>query len=245
MNAIIIDDERKARQLLGMMLAEHCPTVKVLADCEDLPSGVKAIKREKPDIVFLDIEMPGHSGLEILDFFEEEDITFNLVFTTAYSEYAINAFKMSAIDYLLKPIQQNELIRAVEYSTKKKEQIDSLKILQENLSGKSKKIVINQHSGIELLNTNDILFFKANGAYTEIHKNDGGYIMTSKNLKHFEDLLSDLPHFFRTQKSYIINIKSVNHIQKDQGSFFVIMNGKSVSVSNERVVDLLSTMKSM
>lgn len=243
MNAVIIDDERKARQLLSAMLKEHCPSVSVLAECEDLPSGVKAIKREQPNLVFLDIEMPGHSGLELLDFFEEKEVNFNLVFTTAYSEYAVRAFKMSAIDYILKPIQHSELIRAVQLSEMKYNQIQSLKTLQENLSGKSKKIVINQNTGVELLDTNEILFLKGNGAYTEIHKNDGGYIMTSKNLKQFEEMLSELPHFFRTQKSFIINTRFVKQLQKEQGSFFVDMNGKQVAVSNDKVSDLLTIMK--
>lgn len=243
MNAIIIDDERKARQLLSAMLAEHCPSVNVVADCEDLPSGIKAIKREQPDLVFLDIEMPGHSGLELLDFFEEKEVNFNIVFTTAYSEYAVRAFKMSAIDYLLKPIQHSELVRAVELSEMKQSQLQSLKTLQENLSGKSKKIVINQNTGVEFLDTDDILFLKGSGAYTEIHKSDGGYIMTSRNLKYFEELLSEIPHFFRTQKSFIINTKFVKQLQKEQGSFFVEMNGKSVAVSNDKVADLLTIMK--
>lgn len=242
MNAVIIDDERKARLLLTAMLQEHCPQVNVLAECEDLPSGIKAIKREKPDLVFLDIEMPGHSGLELLDFFNEDEVNFDIIFTTAYSEYAIRAFKMSAIDYLLKPIQPRELTSAVERAKKKQEQFSTLQLLRNNLSGKSKKIVLNQTKGIEFIDADDIVFMKGNGAYTEIHRKEGGFILASKNLKHFEELLSDQPHFFRTQKSFVVNTKYVNNIQREVGSFNIVFGTHTIAVSPDKVnalVDLL------
>lgn len=243
MKAVIIDDERRARQLLSAMLAEHCPQLEVVAEGEDLPSGVKAIKREQPDVVFLDIEMPGHSGLELLDFFEDHEINFNIIFATAYSEYAVRAFKMSAIDYLLKPIQPNELMAAVELAQKKHEQLISLKLLQENLSGKSKKIVLNQTKGIEFLGTDDILFLKGNGAYTEIHKKDGSFVLASKNLKHFEEMLDDQAHFFRTQKSFIVNTRHVNQLQRENGSFNIVYGAHSIAVSPDKVNALVEMLK--
>lgn len=111
---IIIDDEPKARALLEAIIKDYCPQLQLMALCEDLPSGVKAIKKYQPSLVFLDIEMPGHSGLELLDFFNEEEVNFNVIFTTAYDEYAIRAFRFSAIDYLLKPIQHTQLVEAVD-----------------------------------------------------------------------------------------------------------------------------------
>jgi two-component system LytT family response regulator len=117
MKAIIVDDENKARQLLRAMLSDLCPNVEVVADCDDLPNGVKAIKRHSPDLVFLDIEMPGHSGLELLDFFNDDEVNFNIIFTTAYDHYAIQAFKLSAVDYLLKPLSPKDLVEAVERAT--------------------------------------------------------------------------------------------------------------------------------
>ncbi len=243
MNAVIIDDERKARQLLYAMLAEHCPQVKAVADCEDLPSGIKAIKREQPDLIFLDIEMPGHSGLELLDFFDEDEINFNIIFTTAYSEYAVRAFKMSAIDYLLKPIQPNELMSAVERAQKKQEQLVSLKLLQENLSGKSKKIVLNHTKGIEFLNTADVLFMKGDGAYTEIFKRDGSKTVASKNLKQFEEMLSDQPQFIRTQKSYIVNTEFVSSISKTDGVLQAVIQNHLVPVSVDKASLLLEKLQ--
>jgi len=109
MKAIIIDDEKRARVSLQLLMEEYCPEVTLVAECENLPEGVKAIHKHKPDLVLLDIEMPGHSGLELLDFFNENEITFAIIFTTAYNEFAIQAFKLSALDYLLKPIIPEEL----------------------------------------------------------------------------------------------------------------------------------------
>src|SRR5688572_32935140 len=120
-SCVIIDDENKARVLLRAMLERYAPDLNILADCNDLPTGVKAIKKLKPDLVFLDIEMPGYSGLELLDFFDEDELTFDVIFITAYIEYAIQAFRFSAIDYLLKPLQQQQLIDAVERLVMKSE----------------------------------------------------------------------------------------------------------------------------
>ncbi len=126
MTAIIIDDEKRARVSLSFLLAEFCTSVTLLAQCENLPEGVKAIRKFKPDLVLLDIEMPGHSGLELLDFFDENEINFKIIFTTAYHEYALQAFKFSAIDYLLKPINPEELAQAILRLEKQKKLVISL-----------------------------------------------------------------------------------------------------------------------
>ncbi len=102
--AIIIDDEKMARTLLEGMLYEYHKDVEVVDSCKDLPTGVKSIRKHKPDLVFLDIEMPGHSGLELLDFFDEQEVNFSIIFLTAYNQYAINALRLSAVDYLVKPV---------------------------------------------------------------------------------------------------------------------------------------------
>src|SRR5688572_5125066 len=127
-SCVIIDDENKARVLLRAMLERYAPDLNILADCNDLPTGVKAIKKLKPDLVFLDIEMPGYSGLELLDFFDEEELNFDVIFTTAYNEYAVQAFRFSAIDYLLKPLQPQQLQDAVERFIKKTERESSKRL---------------------------------------------------------------------------------------------------------------------
>ena len=109
MKAIIIDDEKQARVSLSLLLQENCPEIEVADQCENLPQGVKSIRKHRPDVVFLDIEMPGHSGLELLEFFDEKEIEFSIIFTTAYNDFAVQAFKLSALDYLLKPIDMETL----------------------------------------------------------------------------------------------------------------------------------------
>ena len=133
MKAIIIDDEKRARVTLKLLLNEYCPDIEIVAECENLPTGVKAIRKHNPDLVLLDIEMPGHSGLELLDFFDEDDVRFSIIFTTAYNEYAIQAFKFSAIDYLLKPINPDQLVAAIKRLQKQHQKIVNLKILKEKL----------------------------------------------------------------------------------------------------------------
>jgi len=133
MKAILIDDEKRARISLSLLLEEYCSEIQIVADCENLAEGIKAIRKQQPDVVFLDIEMPGHSGLELLDFFNEDEITFDIIFTTAYNEYAIQAFKFSAIDYLLKPIAPEELIDAVNRLKKQKQKRENFQLLKKNI----------------------------------------------------------------------------------------------------------------
>lgn len=130
MKAIIIDDEKRARLNLTLLVEEYCKNVEVVAECENLPEGVKAIRKHQPDLVLLDIEMPGHSGLELLDFFDENDVKFKIIFTTAYHEYALQAFKFSAIDYLLKPINPEELSNAISRVEKQKSNDQNYSLLK-------------------------------------------------------------------------------------------------------------------
>ena len=137
MKAIIIDDEKRARVSLALLIQEYCPNVEIVAECENLSQGVKAIRKHNPDLVLLDIEMPGHSGLELLDFFDENDVNFSIIFTTAYNEYALQAFKFSAIDYLLKPINPEQLADAITRLEKQKHKLENFKILKENIQQES------------------------------------------------------------------------------------------------------------
>ena len=220
--AIIVDDEEMARTLLEGMLQLYCPEVEVVALCKDLPSGVKAIHKQKPDLVFLDIEMPGHSGLELLDFFDENEIDFSVIFVTAYNRYAIQAFKLSAIDYLLKPIETEDLKNAVDLFIKQKERVNYA-ILKNNLQAHvSKKIGINGVSSIVFVDVDDILFFQADGSYSMVFLKDGKTIIASKSLKHFENILVENLHFFRCHKSYIVNLNYITEYVKSDGGYLKV-----------------------
>lgn len=239
--AIIIDDEEMARTLLQGMIAEYCETITIVDLCKDLPNGVKSIRKNKPDLVFLDIEMPVHSGLELLDFFDESEIDFSIIFVTAYNRYAIQAFKLSAVDYLLKPVESDDLINAVSLFSKQKSKLN-MSVLKENLFGKSNKIALSNVSSISFIDLDLILFFKADGSYTEVFLKDGKTILTSKSLKHFENILSDNEQFYRCHKSYIVHLKYISeYIKTDGGSLKV--GSYEISVSPDKInflIDKLS-----
>lgn len=248
-SCIIIDDEPKARNLLQAIITEYCPELSIAALCDDLPNGIKAIKKYKPELVLLDIEMPGHSGLELLDFFNEDEINFDIIFTTAYNDYAIQAFRFSAIDYLLKPIQHTQLMEAVQRVVKKQNQksTDQLKTLKQNLDSsvhwEEKRIVVPGGQTLFFLKPSDIIMIKGESAYSEIYIKDGSKMLASRNLKHFEDMLTHIPVFFRSHKSYIINRASVEQYVKSDGGYLTLQGGLTANISTEKVAEFLEGMK--
>ncbi len=244
MKAIIIDDEKRARLSLSLLLEEYCPQVKVVADCGNLPEGVKAIRRHQPDVVFLDIEMPGHSGLELLEFFDEDEVNFSIIFATAYNEYAIRAFRFSAMDYLLKPIVPDELVQAVERTTKfrmKQEAYQHLKVqMNEN---KWDRIAVPSANLLLFLDIVDILYIKGDGAYSEVIMNDGTKHVVSRNLKNFEEILCENPAFVRAHKSYIVNLKYVKAFNKSDGGSLDLQNGMQIPVSSDKSALILDKIR--
>lgn len=244
--AIIIDDEPKARKLLAAMLSDFDSGLDIVAECEDLPAGVKAIHKYKPDLIFLDIEMPGHSGLEILDFFNEDEIDFSIIFTTAYSQYALQAFKISALDYLLKPINMDELREAVRrFHQRERREEEQWKALRQNIDpGKPKKIGLPQSNGIKFVEADQIWYVKGEGAYSEVYCVDNEKLIISRNLKYIEDLLDGLPFMVRCQKSYIVNVHHIRAYIKSDGGYFLVGEQKhQVAVSSDRVDGILQMLQ--
>lgn len=232
--AIIIDDEHLGRKLLRTLILENCPEIQILDECADLPTGVKAIRKLKPDLIFLDIEMPGFSGLEITDFFSESEFNFGIIFTTAYSEYAIPAFKLQAIDYLLKPISVDDLIKAIDLF-KKRWQANQPPIT----SADNHLIAIPVGQSIKFIDSQQIIYLKAENTYTEIHLQDQTKLLVSRTLKNFEEALSDKPQFFRCHKSYMINRVFVVDYVKSDGGYIKLSNGKEIPISSDKVDDFL------
>ncbi|HRB23815.1 MAG TPA: LytTR family DNA-binding domain-containing protein [Chitinophagaceae bacterium] len=247
---IIIDDENMARALLRNVLQDVAPNVTILAECDDLPNGIKAIKKHNPDIVFLDIEMPGHSGLSILDFFNEEEVNFDIVFTTGYSEYAIQAFKLSAADYLLKPINPDMLQQTVEriFKAEEKNRLVNYKTLQDNLKGSTdandKCIVVNLTGVTRFIKVKDIAMLEADGSYCRLYLKNDEKITSSKNLKYFEETLSGLPNFFRSHKSNIVNLKYVTEFNRAEGEIFLEHSLKAM-LSTDKIDLLIEKMKQL
>lgn len=245
MKAIIIDDEPMARQLLNGILEEHCPHVEVVDLCQNLPEGVKSIHKNQPDIVFLDIEMPGHSGLELLDFFNESEVKFSIIFTTAYNQYAIKAFKLSAVDYILKPLDAESIVEAVNrYESTRNKALDYA-TLKENLSASNptKKLAIHTVGSILFIELRFICFMKADGAYTIIFTKDGNKIISSRSLKHFEQTLSDYSNFIRCHKSFIVNVDEITEYVKTDGGSLIVDNKHEIAVSSDKWQEVLEKLR--
>ena len=247
MKAIIIDDEKRARISLAYILQEYCPQVTIVAECENLPEGVKAIRKHQPDIVLLDIEMPGHSGLELLDFFDENEVNFSIIFTTAYNEYALKAFKFSAVDYLLKPIIPEELAEAVERVAKQKQRFENFRAFKENLQQETlTKIAVPSGNTLLFLDTDKIMYIKGEGAYSEVFCSDGSKQLVSRNLKNFEDILCSDSRFLRIHKSYIVNFNFVVAFNKSDGGSIELENKAQIPVSpdkDQQILDQIQIIK--
>ncbi|WP_292947184.1 LytTR family DNA-binding domain-containing protein [Olleya sp. UBA1516] len=238
MKAIIIDDEKRARRILKTLIEEECPKILTVFDAENLLEGVAIIKAEQPDVVFLDIEMPNHSGLQILEFFKNDTINFQIIFTTAYGHYAIDAFKLSAVDYLLKPIDIDELKTAINKASDSLEENfikEKLLNLERNFQQLAlNKIALEVPKGIRFVSHEDILFFEADGVYTKVFLQNGKTELICKTLKHFTEQLSNKPLFYKPHRSYLINLKYMTEITKKDGLQVIMSNNKSIPIARDR-----------
>ncbi len=249
MNVIVIDDEKRARNVLRVLLEEHCPEIDTIYEAEDLLSGVEKIKEYHPEIVFLDIEMPQHSGLEIVNFLDKEAFQFEIVFTTAYSEYAIKAFQLAAIDYILKPVRPSQVKEAVARATHfigKSNINQKLEELKNEMQSEGfKKIALPVADGIRFEQIENIVVLEAEGMYTNITMKDGETIVISKPLKHFVNLLQDLSFFYKPHRSYFINLRFIKQYVRSDGGYVVMENGQSVSISKDNRDDFLELMRQL
>jgi two-component system, LytTR family, response regulator len=238
--ALIVDDESRARTLLRGLLTEYCPQVEIVGEAADLPSGVKAIRKHKPNLVFLDIEMPGYSGLELLEFFDENEVDFCIIFTTAYDQYALRAFKLSAIDYLLKPLDPTELENAVQRVCVRQQDTLSNAVRYETMQNISpQRIAVPSATGVKFIDLAQVLYFKADNSYTEIMTATQERIIVSRTLKNFEEALEGHPDFIRIHKSFVINMSHVTDYLKTAGGFAIIANKHEIPISPDKLQEFL------
>lgn len=222
--AIIVDDEPNARRALRGLLEENFSMVEILADCKNVPEAVKTINKLKPDLVFLDIAMPGYSGFELLDFFDEQNLNFKIIFVTAYSEHSLRAFETSAVDYILKPVRLEHIARALKKISIEEPVNENrqYKVLKENFTNQSdKKIVLQTAETIFVVRMDDIIYLQAEGSYTRFYTTSHGVLTITKKLIDFE-YLEDSGPFFRTHRSFIVNLNQIKKV--DKKDFLVIMN---------------------
>ncbi|MBA3985664.1 MAG: response regulator transcription factor [Flavobacteriales bacterium] len=232
LKAVIVEDEKHSREILKNLLENFCEGIEVLAMAGSVNEALDIIPKSKPDLVFLDIELQSGTGFDILT--QLPKINFEVIFTTAFDQYAIKAVKFSSLDYLLKPIDLEELQLAVEKAKQiknKETYSNQLKSLLQNIQQpKLFKICLATSDGFEFVNTQDILYCEAGGSYTTFVLANGKKLLVSKHLKEYENMLSD-QHFMRVHNSYLINLKEVKKYVKADGGYIVMNNDDIVSIS--------------
>ena len=243
--AIIIDDEMHCRKTLSMLLKEYCPNVHVLEQCEDAQTGIQAIRRFSPDLVFLDIEMPHMNGFEMLEQFPE--IPFAVVFTTGYDQYAIKAFRFSALDYLLKPIDHEELKKAIDkislhIQTLLPQQLEILLQRLQHQPTSISKVAVPTMEGLQMISVDSIISCASDRNYTVLMLKDKQKIVVSRILKDIEEMLEDYA-FLRVHHSYIVNLNEINKYIKGEGGYLIMNDGSSIDVSRSRKEILLKKLQ--
>lgn len=246
LTAVIVEDEKASRETLSRYLEKYCPEVKLLAMAENVMEGKNIIDQHKPDIVFLDVEMPRGNAFDLLELFTHID--FATVFVTAFSNYAIKALNISASYYILKPVDIDELIKAVEkIKIEKEANTHSLqtKILLENIQAENKqqqKVVLPLLEGFEVVPLHDVVRCQADDNFTMFYLTDGSKTMVSRTLKFYEDMLTDYD-FIRVHKSHLVNFNHIKRYLKGKGGQVQMNDGSTVDVSPTKKKHLLDKFK--
>ena len=241
--SVIIDDEHYGREAIRAAVAKYCPEVEILQVCEEPLEGIKAIKHHKPDLIFLDVEMPGMSGFDLLQ--ELSPVSFEVIFVTSYDQYAIKAIKFSALDYLLKPVDVDDLMHAVQKAKEHMQAGNSAHRFQSVLNnihyraGKIEKLAVPSLEGIDFFKTDEIIYCKADGNYTTLYLTEKREQLISKNLKDFENLLFD-SGFCRVHHSSLINMKHIQKYIKGEGGYVILTDDHHVDISRRKKEEFLS-----
>lgn len=237
--AIIIEDEEDSRAILTALLKNYCQGIEVIATAENVREGVNLIKLLVPDLVFLDIEMPFENGFQLFKYFEE--VNFDVIFTTAYDEYALKAFRFAALDYLLKPIDLEVLREAITRVNKKEAQSDynniRIKTLEYNLDNNFQKIALPISNGLVFIEINEIVYLEADNNYTMVYTTDGKHLV-SRTLREYEMILNEAG-FFRINRSNVINMKFLKSYIKNKTPLIELTNGIQLKLSGSRKKDFL------
>ncbi|HTF03675.1 MAG TPA: response regulator [Bacteroidia bacterium] len=240
--AVIVDDEEKSRITLKNLVVKHCPGLDVVELCDSVESAMASIARHTPDLVFLDIEMPFSNGFTLFE--KIQNPGFRVIFTTAYDQYAIKAIRYSALDYLLKPVDVEDLKNAVARFRSQHADLadnsDNYKLLLStlNLKNKSAKIAVPTFDGLQMIRIDEIVKCTADESYTHITLTDRSKVVVSRILKEFEDLLVGY-NFFRVHNSSLINLAHVKKYVKGDGGYVIMCDDEPVEVSRRKKADLL------
>jgi two-component system LytT family response regulator len=244
--AVIIDDIEQARKSLKKDLHAYCPEVELIGEASGVVEGIKLIRKLNPDVVFLDVQMPDGSGFDLLDILQE--IPFRIIFTTASDAHAIKAFRFSALDYLLKPIDPDELKVAVKkLAAPSGHSAQSLNILKESISGSSKKqekLALHSQDKIHVVNISDIQRCESNVNYTEFHFTNGKKMLVTRTLKDFEDILQD-QGFYRVHHSHLVNTRYIREFIKTDGGYLIMNDGTNIPVSSRKRPEVIRMLENL
>jgi two-component system LytT family response regulator len=240
--AIIVDDEQHCCESLQWLLEKYCPEISLTAVCSDAESALTMIRQLEPQLVFLDVEMPGMSGFEMLESLPV--VNFDIIFTTAFDRYAIRAIRFGALDYLVKPIDKDELRIALDHYLQQNQR-NSVKQLSALLTHIRKsndlsfqKIAFPTQTSYELIPLDNIVVCESNSNYTHVKLNSGQKLLVSKTLKEIEEIL-DMPPFFRVHHSFLVNLQFAVRYIKGEGGFLVLNNEMTIPVSRSKKEELL------
>lgn len=235
--SILIDDEKNALEMMEWLLKTYCPQVEIVAMCNSAEMGIEAINRYKPDVIFLDIEMPRMNGFDMLEQFDK--LFFDVVFCTAYDQFAIKAFKYSALNYLLKPVDPDDLKATITRIEERKTipTKEQFELLLQNINQPAKttpqRIALTTNDGLIFVPTADIIYCEAESNYTHVILTGGKKILISKVLKEIDEALSG-PDFYRVHSSFLININHIKKFVRGDGGYIVMDNDATVSISRNR-----------
>jgi two-component system LytT family response regulator len=240
MNAVIIDDEKDSREILAGYLGKYCPEVKVCGFSQSVSSGLDVISKTQPDIVFLDIEMPYGNGFDLLD--KVDNVTFETVFVTAFDNYAIQALNQSAAYYLLKPIDIDELIKAVgkiKHESKRESYTRHTRVLLDNIKpGAQQKIMLPTLEGFEIVTIRTILYCEAVDNFTRFHFESSTPLLICRTLKYFENILKE-HRFLRIHRSHMINPEFVIRYNRGSGGSVTMKNNQDLEISPNKKKEFL------
>jgi two-component system LytT family response regulator len=248
---VIIDDEENSRETLKGKLNLFCPEVEITGEAGTVSDGINLVNEEKPDAIFLDIKLAGESGFDILEAVSENpDVDPEIVFITAHDEYAIKAIKFSALDYLLKPIDPEELVKAIRKIEDNKgipRHAANLNVLVENIrqaSDSPKKIVVPTSDGMHVIRLADIVRLESSSNYTTFYLNSEKSLLASKTLKEFDNMLSGY-NFNRIHKSHLVNMNYLKRYVQTDGGYLILEDGSKIPVANRKKEQLLTMLKNL
>lgn len=244
--AIIVDDEKNSRIVLEELLKKYCPEVSIVDCASNIDDAYKIIREKEPQLIFLDIQMPNGNGFDLLNRFQK--IPFQVIFITSHSQFAINAIKFNALDYILKPVDIEDLKTSVRKATEaithqRNRHLQIINLINDFSQKQEKKLMVHDKENVQLINISSVVYIKGEGNYSKITTTENQSFVCSKTLKDFEDYFNNHANFIRIHKSIIINTNHIKQYSKTEPCIINMVNGKDIEVSRRKRQEILDKLK--